>query len=78
MSQTPTTRICPICHSLLWEEDFLRPEELEIWEEDLQRAEVAGELAGQNGHGGDPEAELLELAELLVELFLTLEKEDPN
>jgi hypothetical protein len=69
MSRPPETRICPICHSLLWEEDFLRPEDLEVWEGERHRG-------NGGGAGEEPGAELLELAELILELFLTLDADD--
>lgn len=73
MSHSADTRICPICHSLLWEEDFLKPEDLEVWEESRGRIGLGHH---GNGHDLDPEAELLELAELILELFLTFDVDD--
>ncbi len=32
MSHPEPTRICPMCHCLLWDDDFLQPGELETCE----------------------------------------------
>ena len=34
MKKCESTRVCPMCHCLLWENDFLREEDLETWDED--------------------------------------------
>ena len=63
MSYPPETRICPICHALLWEEDFLHPGDLETFDASDHPAD-----------GSPSEAQILALAELLLEIILHLEE----
>ena len=71
MSRRRETRICPVCHCLLWEEDFLEPRDLETWE-----GSTEDPVPGATRNAASRDAAGIEIEELvtreLVELILEI------
>ena len=63
MNRHRETRICPVCHCLLWEEDFLHPRDLETWQGSPEDPVLAFET-------GLDAPDLDDVIELLVEVLL--------